>query len=50
MLQPGVMYVFPIGQYSAFLGAHVRFSFSNTNSNGVVFNAGFEYVPKRKKP
>jgi hypothetical protein len=48
MIQPGVMYVFPLGQYSAFLGAHVRFAFTNTNANGVVFNAGFEYVPKKK--
>ncbi|HEV3139886.1 MAG TPA: outer membrane beta-barrel protein [Vicinamibacterales bacterium] len=50
MLQPGVMYVMPVGQFHAFLGAHVRLVFSNSNGGGVVFNAGFEYVPRKKKP
>jgi len=43
------MYVLPFGQFHAFLGAHVRLVFSGSNANGVVFNAGFESVPKKSK-
>lgn len=50
MIQPGVMYVFPVGQFHAFLGAHVRIVFSGSNANGVIFNAGFESVTKKTKP
>ncbi|HYM22652.1 MAG TPA: outer membrane beta-barrel protein [Vicinamibacterales bacterium] len=47
MVQPGVIFMFPISDYHAFAGVHFRHVFGDQSANAFVFNVGIEFVPRK---